>query len=199
MRKSKVLGFNMERKVSRRRMVIAVYALLALLMAGGWMLDRLHETGIYLYFAAMFVNWRIFGGYGTDGLIKPFTGKGPRNQPVPSNLVELELRLAGVPIERQPDEYRNDERELARRDRVHYQAYQGMVCLLGGIWLLSMWQMHPPRYIPQAILPFLLYVIVLPACILAVTLPQAILLWTEPDLVLDPEDEATPSALRSTN
>jgi hypothetical protein len=182
MRKTTVFGFNMERQVARRRLVVAMYVFFALLILGGWMLDHLHETGIYVYFAAMAVNWRVLGGYGTEGLIKPFTGKGPRNQPMPSNLVELELRatrnLAG------PDrsEYRNDEREVERRDRVHYQAYQGMVVLLGCIWLLSIWQMHPPRFVRPEILPFLLYALVLPAMVLAVTLPQAILLWTEPDM-----------------
>ncbi|HEY6446240.1 MAG TPA: hypothetical protein VIY53_07270 [Acidobacteriaceae bacterium] len=197
MRKTTLLGINMERQTARRRLVVAVYAFFALLILGGWRLDHLHETGIYVYFAAMLVNWRILGGYGSGGLIKPFTGKGPRNQPMPSNLVELELRAAGnLPA---PDrlEYRNDERELERRDRVHYQAYQGMVGLLGCIWLFSTWQMHPPRFVRPEILPFLLYALVLPAIVLAVTLPQAILLWTEPDMEMDLEEERTSATVNS--
>lgn len=182
MRKTTVLGMNMERQRSRRRLVIAMYAFFGLLILGGWKLDHLHETGIYVYFAAMAVNWRILGGYGTEGLIKPFTGKGPRNQPMPSNLVELELRATGNLQGRERSEYRNDEREVERRDRVHYQAYQWMVGLLGCIWLFSTWQMHPPRFVRPELLPFLLYAVVLPAIVLAVTLPQAILLWTEPDV-----------------
>jgi hypothetical protein len=155
------------------------------------MLDRLHETGIFVYFAAMAVNLRIFGGYGTAGLIKPFTGKGPRNGPMPSNLIELELRAAGNLPAPDRSEYRNDERELERRDRVHYQAYQWMVGLLGCIWLLSTWQMHPPRFVRPDLLPILLYALVLPAMVLAVTLPQAILLWTEPDMEPESTDPDT--------
>jgi len=192
MRKTTVLGINMERRASRRRLVVAVYAIFALLLAAGWMLDRLHTSGIYIYFAAMFVNWRVFGGYGTDGLIKPFTGKGPKNAPMPSNLAELELRVAGVPIERDPDDYRNDERELARRDRVHYQAYQGVVCVLAVLWLIAMWEAHPPRFLAPGVLAILLYAIVLPTVIVAVTLPQAIILWTEPDMIDESEDSVTP-------
>lgn len=196
MRKTTVLGFNMERQASRRRLVVAIYAILALMVAAGWIIDRLNTTGIYIYFAAMFVNWRVLGGYGTDGLIKPFTGKGPKNAPVPSNLVELELRLAGVPIDRNTDEYRNDERELARRDRVHYQAYAAVTALLCPIWLIAQWQIRRPSFIPAGLLPGLLAWFALPAIIVAITLPQAILLWTDPDMEKDLADEAALAASR---
>lgn len=189
MRRTTVLGINMETRSARRRLVVAVYVLLFLLGLGGWFLDHLRTTGVYFYFAAFLINYVAFGGYSPGGLIKPFSGKVPRNAPIPSSLVELELRMAGAPIERDANEYRNDERELARRDRVHYQAYQAVIVLFCPIWLIAIWENHPPHFIPPGLLPMLLYVIVLPAIALAITLPQAILLWSEPDFVDDGQDE----------
>jgi hypothetical protein len=197
MRRTTLFGHDMTKQASRRRLVAVTYAAFAVLLVAGWFLDRLNTSGIYVYFAAMFVNMRILGGYGTGGLIKPFTGKGPRNQPMPSNLVELELRATGNLAGDASAEYRNDERELARRDRVHYQAYQGVVCVLGILWLIAMWEEHPPRFVRPEILPVLLYAIVLPAIVVAVTLPQAIILWTEPDMIAEPEEDAAPAALPS--
>jgi len=192
MRRTTVLGFNMEKQSARRRLVVAVYTLLAALVAAGWLLDRFHESGIYIYFAAFFLNYFVFGGYGPSGMVKPFNGKGPRTQPLPSGLIELELYATGN-LAQPPSPCRNDERELQRRDRVHYQAYQGITVLLALIWILAMWENHPPHFIPEGLLPALLYLVVLPAILLAITLPQAIILWTEPDLAPEPEDEPEPA------
>jgi hypothetical protein len=188
MRRTTILGFNMDRQSVRRRLVVAVYALLALLVASGWVLDHLRSTAAYIFWAAFFINYFVLGGYGPEGLVRPFTGTGFRHRPIPSSLVELELYAAGN-LEKTPSDYRNDERELQRRDRVHYQAYQALCVLLAGIWLIAVWTLHPPRFIPAGLLPFLLYLIVFPATLLAITLPQAIILWTEPDLIPDPGDE----------
>jgi hypothetical protein len=190
MRRTTVFGYNMQKQIARRRLIVAVYALLALLLVAGWFLDHLHVSGFYIYFAGYFLSYFVLGGYGPRGLIKPFHGRGPRTQPMPSNLVELELRYYGNLPAADPDEYRNDERELQRRDRVHYQAYQAICVLLAGIWLLATWTLHPPRFMPAGLLPVLLYFIVLPAILLAITLPQAILLWTEPDLATETEDDS---------
>ncbi|MGC2617724.1 MAG: hypothetical protein WA414_01720 [Acidobacteriaceae bacterium] len=191
MRKTTVFGYSMQTRSARRRLVVALYASLALALIGGFFLDRLHVSGYYIYFAALFINWKILGGYGQDGLVKPFTGKGRRNQPMPSNLTELQLYAAGNLTSGFPDEYRNDERELQRRDRVHYQAYQWIAGLLAILWLLANWEMHPPHFIPAGLVALLLYLVVFPAILLAITLPQAILLWTEPDMGpdIDPERE----------
>jgi hypothetical protein len=197
MRRTTILGYNMQTQSARRGLVISVYALLTALVVGAWLLDHLQTTSVYIYFAAFFINYFVFGGYGPSGLIKPFTGKAPRNQPIPSSLIELELRMAGARVEPDPDDYRNDERDLARRDRVHYQAYQAVTLLFCPIWLFSMWEIHPPRFIPAALLPILLYLVVLPAILLAITLPQAILLWTEPDLVPDPQEPSAQTAFKA--
>lgn len=197
MRKTTVLGINMEQQANRRRLVITVYAILAALIAAGWFLDRLKVSGYYIYFAALFANYKILGGYGAEGLVKPFTGKGPRNQPMPSNLTELQLFAAGNLTAGFPDDYRNDERDLQRRDRVHYQAYQWICGLLAILWLLSTWEVHPPHFVPAGLLPILMYLLVLPAILLAITLPQAMLLWTEPDFIAEPEDADEPNSRRA--
>jgi len=197
MRKTTLFGFNMERRPNRRRLVVVVYAVLSVLLVGGWYLDRFGLTGsVYVYFIAMFLNWKVLGGYGPKGLVKPFTGEGPSVQPMPSNLVELELYAAGNLPGAGPDEYRNDERELARRDRVHYQAYQVVALLLCPIWFIAQWEVRPPRFVPAGLLPMLLEWIALPAVLLAVTLPQAIILWTEPDVAADFEEEPALTASR---
>lgn len=194
MRRTTVLGFNMAKQAARRRLVAATYTLLGLLVATGWLLDRFQASGIYIYFAAYFISYFVFGGYGPSGLIKPFNGRAPRVQPMPANLMELELRATGNLDNPNPAQYRNDEREVERRDRVHYQAYQSICVLLALIWFLAMGELHPPRWIPAGLLPMLLYLVALPAVLLAITLPQAILLWTEPDLEPDLDDtlEAAP-------
>ncbi len=196
MRRTTILGYNLQKQSARRGLVIAVYALLTLLLVAGWFLDRLQTTGLYIYFAAFLVNYFVFGGYGPSGLIKPFSGKAAHNPPMPSSLIELELRMAGATIEPNPDDYRNDERETARRDRVHYQAYQAIVVLFCPIWLIAMWQNRPPHFVQPALLPALLYVLVLPIILLAITLPQAILLWTEPDLEPDPAEPSAQTAVK---
>jgi hypothetical protein len=196
MRNKRVFGLSMESRNNRRRLVVAAYALLALLAIGGWFLDRLNDTGVYAYLAAFFINYYIFGGYGPSGLIKPFSNKSQHNKPIPTSLVELQLAVAGYRSVTDGTD-RNDERELQRRDRVHYQAYQAICVLLAVIWILAMWETHPPRFIPARLLPMLLYPVVLPIILLAITLPQAILLWTEPDMDVEADEEAQTAAVQS--
>jgi hypothetical protein len=142
MRKTKILGFSMETRTARRRFVVVVYAVLAILLAAGWFLDHLSTTGSYVYFAAFFISYFGLGGYGPYGLIKPFNNKGPRNRPIPTSLTELRLASMGALDFGDSADYRNDERELQLRDRVHYRAYQAIFVLLALIWLVAMWQVN---------------------------------------------------------
>lgn len=107
MRNKTVFGLSMEKRSHRRRLVVAAYTLLAILVAGGWMLDRFQDTGIYIYFAAFFINYYVFGGYGPYGLVRPFTGKAPR-QAMPGSLVEVQLSLAGIRTAPDTSDSRND-------------------------------------------------------------------------------------------
>lgn len=181
MRTTKVLGLSLETRSARRRLVVAVYAILAALIAGAWFIDQFHTSAKYVYFAAFFVGYFIFGGTGPYGLIKPFTGKGPRNRPMPSSLVELQLALTGA-LQPEDSQFRNDERELHLRDRAHYRAYQVVFVLFAPIWLITLWT---PRIISPSLEIHLVLLLATAAILAAITLPQALILWTEPDM--DPE------------
>jgi len=173
---------DMARQAHRRTLVVLIYAGLAMLMLSCWLLDRWHVTGIYMIFATILVNRVLLGGYNFGGLIKPFNGSTPRQRLQPPPFLVIGLRL----YEPEPEErdYRNDERELAQRDRAHYQAYQVLSLVLMAIWLISDWRAMAPRLLTW--LPvnpnLLLYGLVLAAIVLSQTLPQSILLWNEPDM-----------------
>jgi hypothetical protein len=173
---------DMAARTNRRVLVALVYAGMAALMAGLWLLDGWRTSGVYLIFTTLFVNQFILGGYAFGGLIKPFNGKAPhQSDPQPPFLL-LGLRVYQVPSEE--SEYRSDERELRQRDQAHYQAYQVLAPVLVVIWVLAAWKLHAPRllaWIPASA-DAMLYGLVLAAVVVSVTLPQAILLWTEPDM-----------------
>lgn len=183
MRKTKIFGFSMESRSARRRLVVTTYAGLAVLIAGGWFLDHLHTSSLYTYDAALLLGYFIFGGISPYGLIKPFNGKGPRNQPMPSSLVELHLAATRTLSPADAREYRNDERELQLRDRAHYRAYQVVFCLFGAVWLVSSF---PLRALEPEVRLRLLLLLATFSMMAAMTLPQAILLWTEPDMEPQP-------------
>ena len=90
--------------------------------------------------------------------------------------------------EPEENEYRNDERELALRNRAFYSAYTPITVFIALLWLLMNFRDHIPRLLERFSVPIdgLLYGLATAAAIAAVTLPQAILLWTEPDI----EEEA---------
>lgn len=179
---------DMAPQAHRKALVVMIYAGLAALMAAFWFLDRWHLTGVYMIFATIAVNRLLLGGYNSGGLIKPFSGKAPRQATQPPPYLMLALRVY-VP---EPDdsEFRNDERELQQRDRAHYRAYQWLAGSLAVLWMLADAKAYAPRLL--AWLPvnadLLLYALVLAAVVVSQTLPQAMLLWNEPDMAeLDSE------------
>ena len=173
---------DMAPRTNRQALVVLIYVGLAALMTGLWFIDRWHASGYWMIFASLFVSRIFLGGQTTGGLIKPFSGKGPRSSPRAPSLLALGLRL----YDPRPEErvYENDERELRQRDRVHYWAYQALVVALLGIWLLTSLKINAPRLagLLHVSAGRLLYGLVLATIIVSVTLPQAILLWTEPDM-----------------
>ena len=66
---------DMAPRTNRRVLVVLIYAAMAALMAGLWMVDGWHVTGVYLVFATILVNRLFLGGYGFGGLIKPSAAK----------------------------------------------------------------------------------------------------------------------------
>jgi len=173
---------DMAPRTNRRALVVLIYAGLAALMAGLWMVDGWHVTGVYLVFATILVNRLFLGGYGIGGLIKPFNGKAPKRSEAPPPFLMLALRVYQPAPEE--SEYRSDERELRQRDRAHYQAYQVVTVALAVVWLLADWKLSASRllaWVPVSA-DLMLYGLVLAAIVVSVTLPQALLLWTEPDM-----------------
>jgi hypothetical protein len=179
---------DMAPRAHRRTLVILIYSTLAALMAGACLLDRWRATGFYLVLATFLMNRLFLGGYNFGGLVKPFNGKPPRRSEVPPPFLLLALRVYRP--EPGENEYRNDERELARRDRAHYQAYQALTMGLALMWLLADWRLYAPRLV--AWLPggadLAIYGLILAGILLSLTLPQVILLWSEPDMEEDLAD-----------
>jgi hypothetical protein len=172
---------DMAPRAHRRTLVVLIYSMMAILLAGLWFVDRWRTSGIYLILATMLVNRWFLGGYHFGGLIKPFSSKGPLHRnPVfpPPPFLKLTLQ------EYSPEPYHNDERELHQRDRAHYQAYQiitnSLVCfyMLAGWWGIFLQFLTRRPLLANELLCGLALV----AMVSALTLPQAILLWREPDI-----------------
>ena len=173
---------DMAPRARRRSLVALIYVTLAAAMAGFWFLDRWHTSAAYLILATVPINHFFLGGYNFGGLIKPFNGKRPHRSEVPPNLLLLTLRI--YPTEPAETDYKSDERELAQRDRAHYQAYQTLTIAMCVLWLISHFDANIPNLLAKISFPIgpVLYGLATSTVIVAITLPQAILLWTEPDM-----------------
>lgn len=175
---------DMARRARRRTLVMAVYSVLAVLMAVLWYFTHWRGTGIYVFWGAMLACKVFFGGYYRGGLVKPFQYKKPANADVPPPLLALKLRVYQPVLQSDEDQFRSDERELHQRDHAHYQAYQWIgMCVVVTAFLPSL------RVIREGLVPLggmspdeLYYGLGLITILLFLTLPQAILLWTEPDM-----------------
>jgi len=160
----RLLGMNMTRRSNRRWVVAVTYAALLALGAIVWTLSgnrgEARAFTLLLLVASLLVNGIIFGGYGCWGLIRPFNTNKPFGFGTPSH---------------------NDERDLRRRDRMHFYAYRIVVSLfLLGYFLGRDLFQHPQ--VGNALL--------VGALVLGLTLPQALLLWIEPDMEF--EEPAAP-------
>jgi hypothetical protein len=173
---------DMAPQARRRSLVVLIYATLAAAMACFWFLDRWHTTAAYLILATIPINRFFLGGYNFGGLIKPFNGKRPRRSEATPNLLLLTLRI--YPAEPAENEYQSDERELAQRDRAHYQAYPALTTAAMLLWLATNLQTNFSSQLARISFPAsaVIYGFATVIPVLCITLPQAILLWTEPDL-----------------
>ena len=98
-------------------------------------------------------------------------------------LVKLQLQPESL-FQSDDAAWMNDERELARRDRAHYKAYQAVSTGVAILLLLAFWSVKPSQVIPAVIVQNVLFMVALVTAVLALTLPSAIILWTEPDIDL---------------
>jgi hypothetical protein len=146
----RVFGMNMAPRANRRWLVAAIFLIFLVAWAFVWVNPS--RSGILLLLMATIVNGVILGGYGRNGLIKPFATRTPFGAPTP---------------------WRNDEREIHRRDRMHFYAYRFVVILLILGYCFGVSPFHHPQ-VGRALL--------LAGMVLGPTLPQALLLWSEPDM-----------------
>jgi hypothetical protein len=190
----KVLGIPMEQQRARRKLVVAVYAVLLLFCVGSIVFARteplLYGWTIYATLAAAMLVFGGVGGLGGRyGLIKPFPNKPPRPEPVMVDVIRLQLApmTAGTPDE---SSWRNDEPELSRRDRAHYRAYQvvasafPVVLLLAALGLKVAQGSLQLAWLTTTTMLQLIFAVALLETVLAMTLPAAIILWNEPDMDL---------------
>jgi len=178
---------DMAARAHRRALVVLLYSVLAMGMAGLFYADHWRVTGYYLVFATFLINRVFLGGYDFGGLVKPFNGKAPRRSDVAPPFLLLALRVYRPVLGE--NAYRSDERELEQRGRAHYQAYQALTVVLALLWLPAGWNAFRPAWVAGlgTMVPLAVYGLVLAGIVLALTLPQAILLWTEPDMEGEPE------------
>lgn len=177
-----LFGIPMQQRRTRRRLVILAYVALAIICG---LTVAFIRVAPYLYsyaiWATMAFVFMIFGWQGRGGLIKPFQNKPPRPEPPMVTLIELQLAPKRL-LARYPEVWRNDERELARRDLAHYQAYQPVGVGVAILLVLSSIANHPWSWISPAVLAQVNFAVALVTSVMAMTLPAAIILWNEPDI-----------------
>jgi hypothetical protein len=172
---------DMARQARRRTLVVLIYAAMTALMTSMWFVDRWRASGIWVYWAAVLACRLFLGGYYRGGLVKPFNNKSPRREERAPSLLAVGLRVYD-PLPEDDRLIRNDERELAQRDRAHYLAYQAIAFALLIPWFVADLGMVTPAWMHGISVNSLLYGLILAILMLVFTLPQAILLWTEPDM-----------------
>jgi hypothetical protein len=186
----KVLGIPMQQQSARRKLVVVVYAVLGAVCVASMVFA---QTEPFLYswaiYATMIVAFFVFGGSGRYGLIKPFPNKPPRQEPTMVDVIRLQLApmTAGTPEE---SSWKNDERELSRRNLAHYQAFQVIgiavmvILVVATFGVRSAMGLRHAEWLTVTLALNAIYVMALIGSMLVVTLPAAIILWTEPDIDL---------------
>ena len=175
-------GIPMQQRSARRKLVVAAYLVLAIICGVTIAFIRvapyLYSYAIYATLAFSFI---VFGGLGRRGLLKPFPNKPPSEPAMMVTVVQLHLQPAAL-LAKDDAAWKNDERELSRRDRAHYHAYQPVGLGLVVILCLTAIANHPWSWISLPVLLQVTFGTALVATVAALTLPAAIILWTEPDL-----------------
>jgi hypothetical protein len=177
-----LFGIPMQQRSARRRLVVVAYTALAIVCGVTVAFIRVAP---YLYAYAVYATLAflllVFGWQGRGGLIKPFPNKPLRPEMAAVTLVELQL----TPKRHFADGasgWRNDERELARRDAAHYRAYQALSLPIAVLLVLTAIGNRPWPWISPVVLAQVSFAVALVTAMMALTLPAAIILWTEPDI-----------------
>jgi hypothetical protein len=177
-----LFGIPMQQRRTRRRLVTVAYIALAIVcgitVAFIRVAPYLYSSAIWATMAFLFL---VFGWQGRGGLIKPFPNKPPRPESAMVTLVELQLKPERV-FAQDTSSWRNDERELARRNVAHYRAYQALSVPIALLLVLTAIANHPWPWISPIVLAQISFAVALVATVMALTLPAAMILWTEPDI-----------------
>jgi hypothetical protein len=186
----RILGIPMQRQRARRQLVVTVYAALGAVCVASTILAQ-RDPFLYAWaiYAGMMVAFFVFGGSGRYGLIKPFPNKRPRDEAAMVQFVRLQIEplSAGTQDE---SSWKNDERELSRRNLAHYQAFQVigiavmLIFVVATFGLRSAMGLRHAEWMSATLALNGIYAIALITSVLVVTLPAAIILWTEPDMDL---------------
>jgi hypothetical protein len=189
----KVFGIAMQRRGARRKLVVVTYGALVAFCTTTFVLHVAYGLGALLpyswsIYASMAVSMFVFGGNGRWGLVKSFANKPPQPDAPMVEIVKLNLAPRTL-VSQNTSMWKNDERELSRRDQAHYHAYQAVAVAVLVILLLAFWSIKPPLWVSAEILREAVFIVALLTSVLALTLPAAIILWTEPDI--DTPEEQT--------
>jgi hypothetical protein len=181
----KVLGIPMQRQKSRRQLVVWTYVVLGLICA---VVGATAQTYPLLYayaiYPAMAVGMFVFGGTGQRGLLKGFANKPPRPDPPQIEIIKLHLAPETL-VSSDESTWKNDERELSRRDRAHYEAYKVIGLCPVLMLLLAAFALKPKHpFLSDTTWLLMIFGLAEVMTVLMVTLPAAIILWTEPDIEL---------------
>ena len=169
------LGFSMQRRNSRRRLVAATYAVLLALMAVTIVVKRSEPHARVAGFASTFVcviafnlaSFSIFGRLAKDTVLYRVRG---------SEITSL--GLASHPPRNEDD---LDERELAVRNAAYFTAYRAVAVYTMIAWTALIYSFELSASIALSMMQWLF----IPIMTMILTLPQAVILWREPDV---PED-----------
>ena len=169
------LGFSMQRRNSRRRLVAATYAVLLALMAVTIVVIRSEPRARVAGFASTFiftiafnlVSLSIFGRLAKETVLYRVRG---------SEITSLGL-VSHPP--RNDDDL--DERELAVRNAAYFTAYRAVAVYSMIAWtaLIYSFELSASKALSMVLWLFI------PLLTMTLTLPQAVILWREPDV---PED-----------
>jgi hypothetical protein len=188
--------YKMASRTRRRRLVLIFYAAYAALITASWLIDPSGYGAAFMTIEFTIFAGPLLGGYLCGwfkpfnvGLVNPFGGNeilrysAKKSRSALSKLFFPEAGFPGI---------RNDERELNRRDHVHFLAYR----VISGIVMLAFliefmdspysshetWTLCSLLGISVIAVHRAICLLLQAGYILALTLPPAIILWTEPDM-----------------
>ena len=166
------LGFSMQRRNSRRRLVAGTYAILLAFMVVVIVLarsappSRVASSAVNFVFVITFnvVCFRIFGRLAKDT--------------VPYRVRGSEMTSLGLTSHPRRNEDDLDERELAVRNAAYFTAYRVVAVYSIIAWMVVIYSFELSTSAARSLMLWLFISLLT----MILTLPPAVILWTEPDV-----------------